>query len=457
VSHVAAPAPGRFAPPPELADYVNEIFYAPLSTHLANHDLSDELGRRLDAYRNTKLALQDELRAELEKIPDNDAPTRQRALEAFARQQTPHLAALEQQAESLRADLATDDVNWSALREWTLGEANTRGDSPAEISGVMRAAAFYQKGLSAGQRRLLREIAIEIAMAADSTASAQAVQPFLFFPPEPARVLLPEELPAEVAAQVAAYQTKKSALKKELYDAVYAQDRALLGLLRTSGLKSLAGRQAARLAELDALADQIRSGLAQLPQPSRAVGSSPLPESLTRRIAAVLDSRATLQKETIAKAEEIRRRIAGQPLQLSYGFEHDGLKFIVVPRRAIRSQPSEATRTLIDSVQTEMAAVADDYGRRFADIANESESIRADATALLGDPGPKVVDTALAGAARVAALRDSEAAYRDYRLAVFEPGLSPEQRRLLFDAAIKELDLPLPRGELQPTVRAPSW
>ena len=28
------------------------------------------------------------------------------------------------------------------------------------------------------------------------------------------------------------------------------------------------------------------------------------------------------------------------------------------------------------------------------------------------------------------------AAYRDYRLAVFEPGLSPEQRRLLFDRAL---------------------
>jgi hypothetical protein len=32
----------------------------------------------------------------------------------------------------------------------------------------------------------------------------------------------------------------------------------------------------------------------------------------------------------------------------------------------------------------------------------------------------------------------------DYRLALFEPGLSPGQRRLLFDLAVEEFHLPLP-------------
>jgi len=38
--------------------------------------------------------------------------------------------------------------------------------------------------------------------------------------------------------------------------------------------------------------------------------------------------------------------------------------------------------------------------------------------------------------------------YRDYQAAVLLPGLSPEQRRLLFDAAVEKLALPLPAGEV---------
>jgi hypothetical protein len=38
--------------------------------------------------------------------------------------------------------------------------------------------------------------------------------------------------------------------------------------------------------------------------------------------------------------------------------------------------------------------------------------------------------------------------YRDYQTAVLLPGLSPEQRRLLFAAAVEKLALPLPAGEV---------
>ena len=37
--------------------------------------------------------------------------------------------------------------------------------------------------------------------------------------------------------------------------------------------------------------------------------------------------------------------------------------------------------------------------------------------------------------------------YRDYQTAVLEPGISAAQRRLLFDAAVEQLDLPLPAGD----------
>jgi hypothetical protein len=47
--------------------------------------------------------------------------------------------------------------------------------------------------------------------------------------------------------------------------------------------------------------------------------------------------------------------------------------------------------------------------------------------------------------------REAEA-YREYDIATLEPGLSPEQRRLLFGGAIALLQLPLPGAEEQPTL-----
>jgi len=46
-------------------------------------------------------------------------------------------------------------------------------------------------------------------------------------------------------------------------------------------------------------------------------------------------------------------------------------------------------------------------------------------------------------------MREEEAwqPYQDYRTAVYQPGLSPEQRRLLFEIALEKLALPLPDGE----------
>ena len=41
-------------------------------------------------------------------------------------------------------------------------------------------------------------------------------------------------------------------------------------------------------------------------------------------------------------------------------------------------------------------------------------------------------------------------AYYEYEIAVFEPGLLPAQRRLLFGGAIRWFQLPLPRAEYQP-------
>jgi hypothetical protein len=143
---------------------------------------------------------------------------------------------------------------------------------------------------------------------------------------------------------------------------------------------------------------------------------------------------------------------------VSYRFEEDTLRFVVIPARGRgRGAPSQSDLAQTEAVRAEIAAVAEDYGRRCAEIANEREAIRQDAAAALGTNNPEALTVAMNTANRIAVQQDNEDAYHDYRVAVFEPGLSPEQRRLLFDAALEHLNLPLPRAELQPMRRSPTW
>lgn len=394
ITRLASSLPPRLTPPPELASCVNEPFYAPLSTWLLENTLTEKMRQRISALHVAEAGALADLRATLEQVRTADAATRRRSLEMLARQQTPQLAALERDAEQIRADLATGRYDWRALREWAIGGKNTRGDSPAEIAATMCAYAYYQSGLLPAQRRLLREISVELAMAGEDTAAAEAAQPFLFFPPEPARVLLPDDLPADLAAKIAAYQTKKSALKKELYDTIYQQDGATLAFMRNSALKALAGKQAARLAELEPLAEDIRGGLADLPSATRPDAEhSALPPVLTERLDATFQAAITLQRETIKKIDAVRVGLGDAPIQVSYSIETDGLKFVVASRPTrgssaaadIKSQ-LEKLKPQLAAAQNAMAEIADDFGRRYAELVNESEAVRRDAAGCTGQP-----------------------------------------------------------------------
>jgi uncharacterized membrane protein len=267
-------------------------------------------------------------------------------------------------------------------------------------------------------------------------------------------VLLPDDLPAALASKVAAYQTRKSGLKKELYDAVYAADGAAFGFLR-SPMRGLAAKQAARLAELDTLAEEIRRDLSQMPA-SRGT-RSPLPVSLESRVATLIATYHGAQEDAAARIEAILARAKDLPLQASYRFEPEMLKFIVVPTRGARGGRAKSALPRIAAVRAEISAVADDYGRRMADLINERDSIRQAIAEALQLTKPDEIDRALFNAMRVEVEKRAESTFAEYRTAVFEPGLSPEQRRLLFDGVVERLELPLPRGELQPGPRAETW
>ncbi|MFZ9838833.1 MAG: hypothetical protein ACO3JJ_09905 [Opitutaceae bacterium] len=455
----APPAEGRLAAPVELAAHANEPFYPQLATRLATKSLPTRLRERVDAYRARKAALTEELRVELARAQALPAAERGAALGDLARRQREPLRALEVEAEELRRDLQVGDNTWGALRQWRLSNDERRGFSPIEIAQVMRSYAFYQNGLLPAQRRLLREIALELQAAGETAESAAVNQPYLFFPPEPARVLPPEDLPPEVATRLAAYQARKAALKKELFDAVYAHDGQAFPWLRGNTMGALARRQEVALAELEQLAEEIRLGLAGNPEPAPLAERTPLPPVLQERVAALLRDVALTQQSAGARIEALLAGARDLPVQTNYRFDPEGIRFVVVPLRNERGAKPAApdTPARISALRESISAVAEDYGRRLAGFINERDAIRAEAGALLQLGRADRLDQALQTAMRVANARETQEVYRDYRTALFAPGLSPEQRRLLFDHVIVRLELPLPRGELQPVNRQPTW
>ncbi len=447
-----------FAPPPELALYVTEPFYAPLGTRLIQKSLDEKKRGQIEAYRVARETLLEELHAELARVRDAEPAERRQALGALARRQTPRLVELEAAAERIRSDFASADNDWSALREWRLGERNLRADSPTELASVMRAAAFYQPGLSLAQRQLLREIVIEITTGAEDAAAAAARQPFLFFSPALTRVMLPDNLPAEVARKIAVFETKKSALKKELFDVLLAEDRAVFGFIRTAAVKSLATRQAPALAAIEQLADEIRDGLAAVPAMTPPETRSPLPPTLTQRTMVVVEARTALQKTTRAKIDAIAGELPSDyPVIVVTTIDAQGVKVRFAPRPGSRRRlvPNDPVMT---GIVARLNEVGEAHRLRYEELNQTVEALRGDVGRVLGAGATRPqIDQALDGVIRFNVQRENEDGYRDYRLAVFEPGLSPEQRRLLLGSALRKLDLPLPEGELQPTRRPNAW
>jgi len=453
-------APGRLAAPLELTPYVNELFYPALGTRIHTTSLYHSQRLDLEAYRTAKVVLQNELRAVIDRHRDSEPTVRRQALEEFARTQTPKVAELEKAAEDLRRDLVTGNFSWTAQRQWHLVDREKRGFSPLEIAMVMRGYAYYHNALAAPQRRLLREVVMELlaAVEADGAPPVSAAPTHIFFSPEPARVAFPDTLSPEVATKLAAYQTTKSKLKKELYDRIHAYDGAAFGFIRSS-LKSLAEQQAPDFEKLETLAEEIRRGLSEAPREEHKEEEAPLPPILAYRVGTVLRDRALAQRDATVKADAIsgRRYDNDVRIRAAYRFDDNGMRVAVLPARNANTPAPANEAEIMAKVHAELAAVADEYGRRLAELVNEQDTIRREAAELLNDPKRERVDAALITTNRIAVRKENEEAYRDYRLAVFEPGLSPEQRRLLFDRAIERLDLPLPRGEIQVTARAARW
>jgi len=399
----------RSAAPAELTGYINDSFYAPLASRLTATttagQLSNELRTRLAAYRATKVALQTELRAKLYTLREADAATREARLAEFSRDQTPRIVALEQAEEQLRRDLAAGSDLASLVA------------SMADPSGRLRAIAFFDDGPSPGQRRLLREVAAEVSKVTKPGSSGSC----LFFSPEGAQVRLPADLPAELVAKIAKYQNDKAALKQALR-AIAEKTTSLRG----SAWAELDAQQSSQLAALDDLAEDIRRSLALRKDPAQAPDISPLPPELAGRIAAYRRDKNDLQKSLLVKVDEVSK-----------------------------NQPANgAPAELQEKIREAIASYTRENASRYTALDQRRDGIRSDLARMektTGGSAPAVsADMLLQKFTDALQQMDIWRNYQDYQVAALQPGLSPPQRRLLFDGALESLALPLPTGRPSP-------
>lgn len=431
-------------PPAELAHFVNERFFPALSSRMMMETMSSRLSERVDAYRAARGTLINELADQLTALNGLDEEVRGRELRAFAERQSPRILALERDGEELRRDLIDGgvlqrSVDWSKKRSWTLGVTRFRNEYMERDAHfqVVRAAAFYQDGLTTEQRGLLLEVAAEAqqrARAARVVAGPKAGDPSaMYFSPALARLRLPKKMPPELVAKIGRYNQQKTTLKRELYDLVVARDRESRAE-RNAAFEALADRQWPQLVELEKLAEEIRTALAALPR-ERLAAPPLLPEGLMQRI-------QEYQRDRQRFLDEFQQTMNAADSMARWNPEE---------RNTIRAKVAESFH--------------ERTRERFQEMRARYDVIQADLKLVAAgqfDPEtgrPLTPETLLQNYTVANEKFDTfgreEVIYRGYRTAMLMPGLSAEQRRLLFGAALIELAQPLPLVEMAPSGPVP--
>lgn len=434
--------------PENLSPYVNEFFYPALGTRLSHDSLSGTLQKRLDEYRQRRDTLADELRNKIVSLQPEDVPTRERHLREFAQTQTAKIVALESDAESLRHDMVTGkgmfsvNADWNQGREWKLGSlkigpGSARLAQIAEVQ-VLRATAYFQDGLSVEQRALALELWMELRRKIPGAGAGRPPQVatgteddplVIFFSPAPARVLLPQNLTSELRDKVGKYSGELDALKRELRETIVAQDQAEPSD-RTKALYALATRQVPRLAALENLAEEIRHGMAALPPPPPPAPPVKLPPATEAHLAKFLADRRALEREHMQYVQNEMAKL-----------------------NAAHRGPDMAKITFHDDFRERNAD-------RYAALEEENKALFAEMTvAARGMTDPQtgkpmdamtLLQQVVASDQRFDKIAREETLYSDYKAAMFEPGLSPEQRRLLYGRGLVNLAQGLPDGVPMP-------
>lgn len=465
IGATTAVAVGRWhIPAPDgLGDFVAAPFYPMLGTRLLldSHVLA-KLQPRLDAFRATREALTDELLGELAEVEQLDEATRDRRLAELAVRQSPRIVALEAEADSLREDLIKGRIwesgmHWSRERSWRIGTTRFPSDlylKEAEFE-VLRAAAYYEPGLSQEQRGLLREIAIDLENKArasrrpDPRAGNDEVFA-IFFSPETARLRLPKGLPEDLLKKIGRFNHDKAELKQELRETVLQMDAASASK-REAAFEKLAEQQWPRIEMLAELAEDIRREFARLPPPPPLNAPPRIPKELMARIDRYESDRRMLTAQQNSHVFAAVAEVMRPPSGMDLAARREWLENMPSRRaEAMRNATVEFQRTHRDrfiELQERFAAIKDDLSVIASSYIDPQTGLPMTAESLQRSYNAAIQ--------RFDAFGREEVIYKTYKIAMLTPGFSPEQRRLLFGVALTGLAQPLPPGEPLPTGRFP--
>jgi len=458
-SEIPILAPLDSGPPadPELSAFVGDVFYPFLGVRLAYGELSKKLRAQILAYRDAKLAQEVAIHSRMLALKDADEATRETQLAALAAQQAPRIAELEAMAEKILSALRQIHVmgmpveytDLNAKAEWRVLAASDTPSDPADIHAQaegVRSVSFYEAGLSSAQRHLLFEESIELNDRARGTpGDGGPGLRLLYFSPEGARIRIPSSLTESLERKIAEYVSAKNGLKAEIRDAL-RHTADFLPDTRTDAMAKLGADQARRFAALEAMAEGIRLDLSALPNPPGPPVAPPLPPDLTARIYAYRTHKVELLRKlrsmlasptpTVSADRRAQAQDAPDSVAGALAWMHDGSSRTEVQSTELRVSVGEFDRMQNDLIE---ALNKEENGIR--------EQLAVYARAMKGPSDRKSINDLLRDFENARQRQEIWDKYRDYQAAALMPGLSAGQRRLLFDAAVEQLNLPLPSGE----------
>ena len=402
-----------------------EIFYGPYATLVGRNQVTAKESSRVYAYQGARDSLVREIEKRLEELHDAPPAARRTALVELASQQDTRMQALEAEAEAIRRELESVDAKYYFIGPPRFGK--TRFDGSIEESLRLIKAVYDFTGLSPEQRQLLPEIAYDRGRQEkpEKPASKGVQGDLIFFLPGTARLRLPPLLTPSLETKIQSFIAAKEDLKTELRNAVL-QDNDFSANQRAQRLTALAAAQAPRFAALDTLAEEIRAELAAYGWFDQS-GQSDLPADLTQRVGDFYARKVKAQREVLARLRELRTEFP----RAQFDIARQGAGLAIV-----RIGPNPKSVAGLAEFNASLAS-------RYTAFANESEILRHDIQRYTESNPNRVartVDQLAADFARAYSARANWNRYRRYFQAVLEPGLSPVQRRLLFQSAAEELD-----------------
>ena len=162
-----------------------------------------------------------------------------------------------------------------------------------------------------------------------------------------------------------------------------------------------------------------------------------MPTDLTDHLGHMMDHKTALLREVQRAGKDLGGELAPERVEVVY--QNNAASLALLPATDPAASARKDRKKILDRLQTRN----DEFKKRFVDLATEMNAVRAELQRYHDSlPGDKVPDIGRLSIefAKAYTLQQNWNRYRDYRDAVLTPGLSPAQRRLLFNAAVVDLE-----------------